>query len=82
MRFGLLRSAGVRLASVHALVFGLSALALILYLWWASTALLTRQVDVAIRADVVALAERWRAGGAAALRETIQDRLARGVQST
>jgi signal transduction histidine kinase len=80
MRFGLLRSAGVRLAAVHALVFGVSALALILYLWWASTGLLTRQVDVAIRADVVALAERWRAGGAVALRDTIQDRLARGVQ--
>ena len=62
------------------MVFGLSALALILYLWWASTGILTRQVDVAIRADVVALAERWRAGGADALRDTIRDRLARGAQ--
>lgn len=80
LRSDLLRSAGVRLALVYAVVFGLSALALILYLWWASTGLLTRQVDVAIRADVVALAERWRAGGADALRDTIRDRLARGAQ--
>ncbi len=84
MRLGaplsLLRSAGVRLALAYAVLFGLSALALIGYLWWASTGLLTRQVDDAIRADVVALAERWREGGLPALRDTIQDRLARNVQ--
>ena len=76
----LLRSAGVRLALAYAVLFGLSALALIGYLWWASTGLLTRQVDDSIQADVVALAERWREGGLPALRDTIQDRLARQVQ--
>ncbi len=76
----LLRSAGVRLALVYAVLFGLSALALIGYLWWASTGLLTRQVDDSIQADVVALAERWREGGLPALRDTIQDRLARQTQ--
>ncbi len=84
MRLGaplsLFRSAGFRLALAYAVLFGLSALALIGYLWWASTGLLTRQVDDAIRADVVALAERWREGGIPALRDTIQDRLARNVQ--
>ena len=79
-RLGLLRSAGVRLALVYAAVFGLSALALIGYLWWASTGLLSRQVDDAIQGDVVALAERWREGGLTALRDTIEDRLARQVQ--
>jgi signal transduction histidine kinase len=77
---GLLRSAGFRLALVYAVLFGLSALALIGYLWWASTGLLTRPVDDAIQSDVVALAERWREGGLTALRDTIQDRLARQVQ--
>ena len=84
MRLGapltVLRSAGFRLALAYAVLFGLSALALIGYLWWASTGLLTRQVDDAIQADVVALAERWREGGLPALRDTIRDRLARNVQ--
>ena len=80
LRVGLLRSAGVRLAVVYAVVFGLSALALIGYLWWATAGLLTRQVDASIRADVVALAEQWRAGGLSALRDTIRDRLARQAQ--
>ncbi len=84
MRLGaplsLFRSAGFRLALAYAVLFGLSALALIGYLWWASTGLLTRQVDDAIQADVVALAERWREGGLPALRDTIRDRLARNVQ--
>lgn len=72
-----LRSAGIRLALAYAALFGLSALALIGYLWWVSTVLLTQQVDDSIQADVIALAERWNAGGLTALRSTIEDRLAR-----
>ncbi len=72
----LLRSAGLRLAMVYAALFGISALALVLFLWWATAGLLNRQVQAVIRADAQGLSEQWQAGGVAALQSTIEDRLA------
>ena len=74
-----LRSAGVRLALAYGGLFGASALALVLFLWWFITGLLAGQVDAAIRADAQGLAERWQDGGPAALLATIQSRLAANV---
>ena len=70
-----LRSAGVRLALSYALVFGASALLLILVLWLSTVNILSRQVDAAIDADAQGLAEQWDEGGAAALLTTIQNRI-------
>ena len=75
----LFRSAGVRLALAYAGLFALSALVLILYLWWATAGLLNRQVEAAVRADAQGLAERYQQGGLLALRRTIDDRLAENV---
>jgi signal transduction histidine kinase len=74
-RPGLLRSAGVRFAIVYALLFGISAFALALFLWWATAGLLDRQVDAAIRADTQGLQEQWDDGGLAATILAIRDRL-------
>jgi signal transduction histidine kinase len=73
------RSAGLRLALLHALLFGLSALALVLFLWWETAGLLDRQVEAAIRADAQGLSERWDEGGLPALIQTIHDRLVENV---
>jgi signal transduction histidine kinase len=73
------RSAGVRLALGYAGLFGLSALILVLVLWSTTLQLLNGQVDAAIKADALGLAERWHDGGAAALFSTIEDRLAGNV---
>ena len=78
-RASLWRSAGVRLAVVYAVLFALSALALVLFLWWATAGLLDRQVEAAMRADAQGLAEQWSNGGRVALRTTIEDRLAENV---
>jgi signal transduction histidine kinase len=75
----LLRSAGLRLAAVYAALFGISALALVLFLWWATAGLLDRQVEAVIRADAQGLSEQWETGGVAALQATIDDRLADNV---
>ena len=75
----LLRSAGVRFAMLYAALFGLSALALAMFLWWATAGLLDRQVDAAIRADAQGLHEQWDDGGLPALVLTIRDRLAGNV---
>jgi signal transduction histidine kinase len=73
------RSAGVRLALGYAGLFGLSALILVLVLWSTTLQLLNGQVDAAIKADALGLAERWQDGGAAALFSTIEERLAGNI---
>ncbi len=70
------RSAGLRLAMVYAVLFALSTLALVLFLWWATAGLLDRQVEAAIHADAQGLSEQWQDGGMPALQTTIEDRLA------
>ena len=74
-----MRSAGIRLATVYAMLFGASALALVLFLWWATAGLLQRQVQADIHADAQGLVERWVEGGPPALVATIQDRLSQDV---
>ncbi len=78
-RPSLWRSAGLRLALVYGLLFALSALALVLFLWWATAGLLDRQMEAAIRADAQGLLEQWQIGGLEALQTTIEDRLAENV---
>ncbi len=78
-RPGLWRSAGLRLAGVYATLFAVSALALVLFLWWATAGLLDRQVEAAIRADTQGLSEQWQTGGLPELQATIEDRLATNV---
>ena len=78
-RPSLWRSAGLRLAIVYAVLFAASALALVLFLWWATAGLLDRQVEAAMRADAQGLSEQWDRGGLPALRTTIEDRLAENV---
>jgi signal transduction histidine kinase len=75
----LFRSAGLRLALVYAVLFGLSALALVWFLWWETAGLLDRQVEAAIRADAQGLSERWQEGGLPALINTVHDRLIENV---
>lgn len=77
----LLKSAGFRFALLFAAMFTLAAVALVAVLWWATAGALDRQTDTAIRADALALAERWREAGAAGLAETIEERLAVDVEN-
>ncbi|MGI4975359.1 MAG: ATP-binding protein [Janthinobacterium lividum] len=74
-----LRSAGIRLATVYAALFGMSALALVLFIWWATAGLLERQVEATIHADAQGLLDRISEGGLPALVESIQDRMSEDV---
>lgn len=76
----LLKSAGFRFAVLFAAMFTSAAVALVAVLWWGTTGALDRQTDVAIRADAIALAERWREAGPAGLAEAIEERLAVDVE--
>ncbi|MDB5372990.1 MAG: sensor histidine kinase, partial [Belnapia sp.] len=77
----LLKSAGFRFALLFAAMFASAAIALVAVLWWATAGALDRQTDAAVRADAVALAERWREAGAAGLAEAIEERLAVDIEN-
>ncbi len=75
----MIRSASLRFATLFGLVFALSALALVAFLWFSTANLLDRQVEAAINADAQGLVERWSEGGVPALLLTIQERLGENV---
>jgi signal transduction histidine kinase len=75
----LIRSAAVRFGLVYAALFGLSALALAVFLWWSTAGLLERQTEAAIGTDAKDLLERYNEGGIDALDITIQRRLMQNV---
>ncbi len=75
----MLRSASLRFAALFGLVFTLSAIALVGFLWYTTAGLLDRQIEAAISADGQGLVERWSEGGVPALLLTIQERLSENV---
>lgn len=70
-----LKSASVRLAAVYGLLFAISAIALVFFLWWSITGLLEQQVQAAINLDTQNLSEAWFSGGVPQLKMTIDQRL-------
>jgi signal transduction histidine kinase len=71
----LIRSAGIRFALVYAMVFGLSAFALAVSLWYSTVGLLQRQVELAVRNDAIALHDHYQVGGLPGLIQAIHDRI-------
>ncbi|CAA9266944.1 MAG: hypothetical protein AVDCRST_MAG08-2947 [uncultured Acetobacteraceae bacterium] len=78
---GLLRSAGFRFAVLFAVLFAAAALVLVGTLWLVTAGTLDRQTDMAIRADALALVERFREGGTTGLVEAIEERLAVDIEN-
>jgi len=75
----MIRSASLRFAALFGIVFALSAMALVGFLWYSTAGLLDRQVEAAIAADAQGLVERWSEGGIPALLLTIQERINENV---
>ncbi|MBS0641049.1 MAG: two-component sensor histidine kinase, partial [Proteobacteria bacterium] len=76
---GLFRSAGFRFGAIYALLLTISAMALAVFLWWATAGVLDRETEATIYADAMDLAARWNEGSLPALASTIDDRLAQNV---
>jgi hypothetical protein len=76
---GLLRSAGFRFGAIYALLLASSAIALAIFLWWATAGVLDRETDDAIYADAKDLDARWSGGGLQELAATIEERLVQNV---
>lgn len=77
----LTQSAGFRFAAFFTLMFLVAAVVLVSVMWWATAGALDRQLVAAIRADTVALTERWREGGQLALQDAIQERIALDISN-
>ncbi|WP_424134797.1 ATP-binding protein [Roseomonas chloroacetimidivorans] len=73
----LVDSAGFRFAVFFAVMFLLGGVAFAGIVWWNTAGGLDRQTDLAIRADVGALTERFRTAGRAGVQEAIEARLGR-----
>lgn len=78
---GLMSSAGFRFALVFGATFVGAALAFSALLWWGTAGALDRQTDATVRADAIALTERWRDGGPSAATAAIEERLANDVEN-
>src|ERR1700744_2586936 len=76
---GLFRSAGFRFGVIYALLLALSAMALAIFLWWATAGLLDRQTEAAINADVQGRQAPIGPAPGQALVVNIEDRLAQNI---
>ena len=77
----LLASAGFRFALVFGFTFVAAALAFSAVLWWGTAGALDRQTDTTVRAEAIALTQRWRDGGQRMVIEAIEERLAADVEN-
>lgn len=74
-RLRALRSASLRFSLAYGVLFALSSILFMLFIWWGTIGFLERQVETAINADARALVDRWVLGGVPTLALTIEDRL-------
>ncbi|GBQ83667.1 two component sensor histidine kinase [Gluconacetobacter johannae DSM 13595] len=74
-RFRIPRSASLRFSLGYGVLFALSSILFMSFIWWGTIGFLERQVETAINADARALSQRWAEGGLPTLALTIDDRL-------
>ncbi|QDH18003.1 HAMP domain-containing histidine kinase [Swingsia samuiensis] len=75
-----IRSAGLNFAFGYGVVFVLSAIFCLSFIWWNTTGQLDRSVQAAVQIDARDLQQRWLHGGVEDLTIAIQDRLDQNVE--
>ena len=78
----ILRSFAGRIAIGYGVLFGLSGLALLAFIYVSTEGYTTRQMEAVIEAEVQGLAERYRVAGTRGLRALVDERLARNPASS
>ena len=76
------RSVAWRIAIGYGALFGLSVLALLVFIYLSTAGYMARQMEAVIEAEVQGLAERYRIGGLRGLRRLVDERLARNPASS
>lgn len=72
-----LRSATFRLALVYMVLFSVSVLVLLGFIYWSTAAYMSRQVDATIDAEITGLAERYETDGLRGLTAQLGERLSK-----
>jgi signal transduction histidine kinase len=72
-----LRSHALRLAVVHAVLFGLCVTVLLGFLYWATAGFLASEADATINAELAGLAEQYRSQGLEGLGRVVAERMRR-----
>jgi len=78
----ILRSSAFRLALGYVALFAISAILLLVFVYWLTTTYMLRQADETIEAEIVGLSERYRLGGLNGLTASIRERLDRRPQGS
>ena len=78
----ILRSFAWRIAIGYGVLFGLSGLALLAFIYVSTAGYMARQMEAVIEAEVQGLAERYRIAGTRGLRSLVDERLARNPASS
>ena len=73
----LLRSSTFRLALLYMMLFGISVVVLLGFIYWSTAGYMSRQTETAIQAEIEALAERYSLTGLHGLVGLIEDRIER-----
>ena len=76
------RSIAWRIAVGYAVLFGVSVLALLVFIYVSTQGYMTRQMEAVIEAEVQGLAERYHIAGVRGLRALVRERLARNPASS
>ena len=76
------RSIAWRIAVGYAVLFGVSVLALLAFIYASTEGFMNRQMEAVIEAEVQGLAERYRVGGVRGLRALLRERIARNPASS
>ena len=76
------RSIAWRIAIGYAVLFGVSVLALLVFVYVSTQGYMTRQMEAVIEAEVQGLAERYRVGGVRGLRALLRERTGRNPASS
>ena len=76
------RSFAWRIALGYGVLFGLSGLALLAFIYVSTEGFMTRQMEAVIEAEVQGLAERYRVAGVPGLRALVRERVARNPASS
>ena len=77
----LLRSSTFRLAALYMVLFAVSVLLLLGFIYWSTVAFMSEQVDTTIDTEIVGLSEQYRERGLNGLVRTINDRIERNPDS-
>lgn len=73
----IVRSSTFRLALVYMVLFSISVLVLLGFIYWSTAGFMARQTDATIQAEIAGLAERYEREGLAGLTALIAERVAR-----